>query len=80
MINVASKLIAHRRLQTIGKVVFSARTESLKERCGENGDGSGTVNGGMRGPSTFAGVGHAAGKLMQLRLLGKRFRREIEEP
>ena len=80
MINVASKLIAHRRLQTIGKVVFSAGMEPLKKRRGENRDWSGTLDGGMRCPSTFAGIRHATGKLLQLRLLGKGFRREIEEP
>jgi hypothetical protein len=46
-LDVATKLEAHRRQQTIGKVVFTARAEPLKECGGQDRRWSGRFDGGV---------------------------------
>jgi hypothetical protein len=77
---VATKLISHRRQETIRKVVFSAGAEPLKERRSQDRRRGCALDGRMGRPPPLAGIRHATGKLLQVGLLGQRFRREIEEP
>src|SRR5439155_11725491 len=69
---VATKLVAHRRQEAIWKVVFSPRAELLEQCRGQDRRRGCALDSGMGRPAAFAGIRHATGKLLQVRLLGHR--------
>ena len=70
--HVAAELKAHRREQLVGVVRLAARGESIETaRCSTPAPAP-LVDGGLDGPSAFARVRNAAGKLRELRDLRPR--------
>src|SRR5882724_1950163 len=80
LFEVTAELETHGGKNFCGEVVFTARSEALVERSGEHGRRSGGLDGGQDGPAAFAGVGDAAGKTLERRLIEKGDGGEVEQP
>src|SRR5258706_4930804 len=77
---VTAELEAHRREQLVGKFGVAAGTEALIQSSGENRSGHGLVDGGLDGPTAFAGIRDATRELRQRGVLAERGGGQIEQP
>src|SRR6267154_2994859 len=80
LFDVPTELEAHRRQNFCRKIIFAARSKPLKERCGQNGCGRGGFDGREDSPAAFAGIGNAAGKALESRLIKQGNGGQIEQP
>src|SRR5215469_5951849 len=80
LLEVAAELEPHRREHLVLVVGLAARGEALVEGGGEDGNGHRLVDGGLDRPSSFAGVGHVAGELLQVGILDEGRGRQVQEP
>src|SRR5262245_45221771 len=80
LLEVSAEPQPHRRLDFLRVVRLSARGEAAVERGAQHGRGHALVDGCQDGPAPLARIRHAAGELRQLRILGERLRRQVEQP
>jgi hypothetical protein len=53
---VAAELVAEGGEELVAEVGFAARAEAIEEGSAKDGGGNGFVDGGLDGPTAFAGV------------------------
>src|SRR5258708_10803134 len=78
--DVPAELEAHRRQNFCRKIIFAARSKPLKERGGQKGGGRGGFDGREDSPAACAGIGNAAGKALESRLIKQGNGGQIEQP
>src|SRR5215217_7385900 len=62
---VPAELLPHGREHLVGKMIFAARGESLKQRSCKHRSRNPDVDGRLHCPATLARVGHPPGKALQ---------------
>src|SRR5215218_2182445 len=77
---VAAELLAHRREDFVAEVAEPARVEALVQGGGEDRRRHPLVDRRDRRPATLAGVGDAAGELLEVARFLQRRRGQVEQP
>src|SRR5271165_6572869 len=77
---MAAELEAHGGQNFVGEVGFSARSEALVERLGEDGSWRAGFDGGQDGPAAFAGIGNFAAEFFEGGGIEQGDGGEIEQP
>ena len=77
---MAAELGAQRGKQLFSEGVVAARAEARVERGRQHVGGDFLFDRRVNGPASFARVGDLSDKLCELRVAGKRQRREVEQP
>src|SRR4051794_694398 len=75
-----AELETHGGEKLVRKIGLAARAETLEQRRAKYGGWCTLVDRSRDCPATFAGIGHAAAKLREARVLRKCTRGEIEQP
>ena len=77
---MAAEFVAHGGEESVGVRALAAGREAAEEGGAEDRDGDAFVDGGEHGPAALAGVGDAAGEVVEVGVLRERVRRQVEQP
>src|SRR4051812_15670987 len=80
LLRVPAELGAHGGQDLVGERGLATRGETVVQRGAEHLGGNAFVDGGLDRPAAFAGIGHAAAELRQLRVGHQGLGGEIEQP